>query len=41
MWRIMPMTKREWIKPTVVQKAVEETQAGRGTTNDGLVELQS
>lgn len=35
------MQKREWSKPTVVTKPVEETQAGSGSTNDGLVELQS
>lgn len=37
----MSQNKLEWTKPTIVAKPVEETQAGTGRVNDGLVELQS
>ena len=30
-----------WVKPTLVQKPLEETQTGRGTTTDGLADFQS
>jgi hypothetical protein len=33
--------KREWSKPTLVQKPIEETQSGAGGSNDGLPDRQS
>ena len=30
-----------WVKPTLVQKPVEETRTGRGTQTDGLADFQS
>lgn len=30
-----------WVKPSLVQKPLDETRAGSGVRNDGLVELQS
>ena len=34
-------SKREWSKPTLVQKPMEETQSGRGAFPDGPGDLQS
>jgi hypothetical protein len=30
-----------WVKPTLVQKTLEETRSGRGTHQDGLADFQS
>lgn len=37
----MTSPRREWSKPTIVEKPVEETLNGTGTTPDGGPELQS
>ena len=33
--------RAEWVKPTLVQKPLEETKAGRGTNYDGFGDKQS
>jgi hypothetical protein len=30
-----------WVKPTLVQRPLEETRSGRGTVTDGLPDFQS
>jgi len=33
--------RREWVRPTIVMKPLQETRSGVGTQSDALADLQS